>query len=123
MKCHSVPSVEARHCGCAALGYTRAIAGLWGLFTATIPWRRTSKFKALRVGPGALRAVLPEIAFAVVSALAALSVLLSLPEVGAHLLLLIGLALAFRSVGFAFAPALALLADRSVADAGTPGSD
>ncbi|MHC4829196.1 MAG: glycosyltransferase family 2 protein, partial [Planctomycetota bacterium] len=103
-----------------ALGYTKAIAGLWGLFTRTIPWRRTSKFKELPLGLEAVRAALPETALAVTAALCAIGVLLLLPAWSPHLLFLVAIGLFAKSFGYAAAPVLALIADRSVRVATRP---
>ncbi len=96
-----------------ALAHTVALASLTCLFTRTIPWRRTDKFKALPLGLGALRSAWAEsvlgLCFAVVGSVGLIRV-----SSGAHLTLVLFASLVACGLGYLTAPFLALLAETDV---------
>lgn len=95
-----------------ALNHTYIMASILGLFTPQTPWHRTNKFKPLPLGLGALAAAQTELALGVAMILFAVVSLSIFPQVGIHLMLIIGIL--FRSLDYMAAPLLALLAEHDV---------
>lgn len=96
----------------SALSYTVSVASLWGLFTKSIPWRRTNKFKALPMGLGVLRSARTELLLGGGVVLFAAGTFALLPRSGLVLMLLVGSVL--QALNYFAAGALALLAERDV---------
>lgn len=92
-----------------SLTHTVNMASLWGVFTRSIPWRRTSKFKVLPGGLGALSSAQTELLLGLMVWVTAGVVVAVLPEPGLHLMILVGAL--FQSSTFLAAPAMAFLAE------------
>ena len=92
-----------------ALTHTTNMAGLWALCTGSIPWRRTSKFKALPMGLQAMTAARTELLLGLAMVLFGAGAAVKSHATGLLLLLLIGLVL--QGLRCLAAPALTLLAE------------
>jgi hypothetical protein len=92
-----------------ALGHTRMLASARCFFTASIPWQRTSKFKALPLGLGALGWARAELCIGVALVLLGGSGFIALRPSGLLLLLLVGLLA--QGLNYLAAPMLALLGE------------
>lgn len=95
-----------------ALSHTVALASFWALFTRSIPWRRTNKFKALPLGLGALADVRVELLLGLATLLFAIGSVVAQPQLYLHFLLIIGVI--FQSFNYFAAVALAILAERDL---------
>ena len=95
-----------------ALRWTVTMASIWGICTRTIPWRRTSKFRAAPSGRAALRTARAELFVACGLLLLGLSLAAAAPHLGLLLMLAIGLIL--QGIRYLAAPAFALLAEREL---------
>jgi hypothetical protein len=95
-----------------ALSHTITMASLRGLFTASMPWRRTNKFKSSPAGLSVLRSARSELLLGLAILLFVVAAIAVLPRHGLLLMLLIGVA--FQSFRYLSAPAVALLAERDL---------
>ncbi len=106
----------------AALTYVVLVAGIAGLSSKPLAWRRTPKFGNGDSFAGALSSALPETVLGIVTLLVAIAVL-AFPVMGIELSILAGLSLGALSFRFLCAPYMALLAlkgeDRNI----LPGPD
>ncbi len=100
-----------------ALNHTVTMSAVKSLYTRRIPWLRTNKFPALPLGLGALAAATVELALGLALLLGGAGALLLLPHPGLLLLFVIGGV--YQSLSYLAAPALAVLAEREVALAGS----
>lgn len=95
-----------------ALDHTIAMAGLLGLLTRNIPWRKTNKFPAFPTGFLAFSAVIPELFLGSIILVASVELLRAGRSEGLLVLLLIGGLL--KGAKYLFAPLLVILAEHGV---------
>jgi hypothetical protein len=96
-----------------ALNHTVTMSAVKSLYTQRIPWQRTNKFPALPLGLGALAAAKVELMLGLALLLGGVGALMLLPHPGLLLLFVIGGL--YQSLSYLAAPALAVLAEREVA--------
>jgi hypothetical protein len=95
-----------------SLSHTVTIASLRSVFTRTMPWRRTNKFKTLPSGFRALSSARTELLLGTLALGVALAVFVALPKPGLLLMLAIGAVL--LSLRYFAAPTMALVAERDI---------
>ncbi len=96
-----------------SLSHVVAVASAWAIVTRTIPWRRTSKFKPLSLGPlAAVRSAQTELVIGLLVLVAAGASALALRPQGLVVMLLIGAVM--QSLNYLAAPVAALLSERHV---------
>ncbi len=104
-----------------ALSHTISRAALWGIFTRSIPWRRTSKFKALPTGLEALLSARSELLLGLVLVLFGTGAAAVSGARGLLLFLLMGMVV--KGVSYFAAPVLAVFAERDLRSGQAAASD
>jgi len=95
-----------------ALSFTTAMAGLRTVFNSNLSWQRTSKFKVLPIGLGALSSAKVELSLGLIILIFSVAAFLLLPFPGLLLMLLIGML--YKSFDYLTAPLLALLSEQGI---------
>ncbi len=121
--CRSIPDMIRGEVARASLSYVVLVAGLAGLSSKPLAWRRTPKFGASFGRSGRLKKALavtrPETALGTASLAAAIALLLEAPVLGTDIAVLSSLGLATLSFRFFCAPYMAWLAEREGAKDGS----
>lgn len=111
LKCSIVDTIGAFLAN-RSLNHTYITASLWALITKQIPWNRTSKFKSLPLGLGAVGSAQMELVLGIGMLTFAVAIMSKYSSFGLHMLLIIGVLL--RSIDYLVAPFMAILAEYDV---------
>ncbi|NIJ07486.1 hypothetical protein FHS31_001082 [Sphingomonas vulcanisoli] len=103
-----------------SLTYVQMVAGLAGLSSRPLAWRRTPKFAGQASGLAAFRVTLPETIIGLVLLLMALVPLALIDRIGGDMAAMLAIGASTYALAFLAAPAMAWLSERRLVEAQAP---